>query len=67
MREVINAGIDPHRWFAGVMNKVITPDLSQAGDPGWVKEVSEYLKAHVTDEQRSGAKMANFGSVVSHL
>lgn len=61
MRDVINAGLDPHRWFAGVMNKVIDPDLSKAGDPEWVKQMNAYLKEHVTDEQRQGAKFSNFG------
>lgn len=59
MRDVINAGLDPHRWFAGVMHKIITPDLSKANDPEWVKATSAYLKEHVSDEQRQGAKMAN--------
>lgn len=61
MREVINAGLDPHRWFAGVMNKVISPDLSNAHDPKWVSDISAYLKEHITSTQRSQAKMANFG------
>ena len=56
MRKVINAGIDPHRWFAGVMNKVISADLSRADDPEWVKEIKDYLKEHVSDSQRQLAK-----------
>ena len=58
MRDVINAGLDPHRWFAGVMNKVITPDLTHAGDPAWVEEVKKFLEEHVTKAQRQQAKMA---------
>ena len=58
MRKVINAGLDPHRWFAGVMYKFITPDLSQADNPEWVKNTKEYLKANVTDAQRQNSKMA---------
>ena len=65
MADVINAGIDPHRWFAGVMNKIITPDLSQKDDPEWVKKISAYLEEHVTKKQRQDAKAANFGSEVS--
>ena len=58
MREVINAGLDPHRWFAGVMNKVISPDLSNAHDPKWVSDMKAYLKEHITDAQRQQSKMA---------
>lgn len=61
MRDVINAGLDPHRWFAGVMNKVITPDLTHAHDAQWVSELSAFLDEHVTKAQRYLAKMANFG------
>ena len=65
MADVINAGIDPHRWFAGVMNKIITPDLTHKDDPEWVKEISAYLEEHVTKKQRQDAKAANFGSEIS--
>ena len=58
MRDVINAGLDPHRWFAGVMTKVIDPDLSKASDPQWVKAISEFLKEHVSKAARQNAKMA---------
>ena len=56
MREVINAGLDPHRWFAGVMNKIISPDLSKKDDPEWVAQLKSYLKEHVSDKQRQFAK-----------
>ena len=59
--DVINAGIDPHRWFAGVMNKLITPDLSQKDDPEWVKNINAFLEEHVSKKQRQDAKAANFG------
>ena len=62
MRDVINAGLDPHRWFAGVMNKIISPDLSKKDDPEWVAQLKAYLKEHVSDKQRQFAKAANFGS-----
>lgn len=61
MRDVINAGLDPHRWFAGVMTKVIDPDLSKANDPQWVKQMTEFLNEHVSKSARQNAKMANFG------
>ena len=54
--EVLNAGLDPHRWFAGVMNKIIKPDLTQAKDPAWVKNMNSYLKEHVSDTMRQHAK-----------
>lgn len=56
MRDVINAGLDPHRWFAGVMNKIITPDLKNKDDPEWVDKTSKFLKENVTSEQRQHAK-----------
>lgn len=62
MRTVINAGLDPHRWFAGVMDKLITPDLSGASDPTWLKDMKILLKTNVSDAARQKAKAANFGS-----
>ena len=56
MRDVINAGLDPHRWFAGVMNKIITPDLTNKDDPEWVEKTSKFLKENITSEQRQHAK-----------
>lgn len=61
MMQVINAGLDPHRWFAGVMNKIIDADLTHATDPEWVKNMNKYLKEHVSDAMRQHAKAANFG------
>jgi len=61
MRDVINAGLDPHRWFAGVMDQIITPDLSQKDDPEWVKQMQAFLKKNVSDDLRQKAKAANFG------
>lgn len=56
MRDVINAGLDPHRWFAGVMKGIITTDLSKSTDPVWVEETKKFLKENVTDVERQGAK-----------
>ena len=61
MRDVINAGLDPHRWFAGVMNKIITADLTHKDDPEWVKKTKAFLKEKVPDNLRQYAKAANFG------
>lgn len=61
MRDVINAGLDPHRWFAGVMEKIITPDLTHKDDPVWVNETKQFLKDNVPDALRQKAKAANFG------
>jgi len=61
MRDVINAGIDPHRWFSGVMNKVIKPDLSKKDDPEWVAQLNAFLKEKITSDARQLAKAANFG------
>jgi hypothetical protein len=61
MRDVINAGLDPHRWFGGVMEKIITPDLTHKDDPVWVKETKQFLKENVPDALRQKAKAANFG------
>lgn len=61
MMDVINAGLDPHRWFAGVMLKVIDPDLSKKDDKDWVAETSALLKEKVADSARQRAKAANFG------
>lgn len=61
MRDIINAGIDPHRWFAGVMNKVIDTDLQKKDDPEWVRWLNDYLKEKIKDEVRQLAKEANFG------
>ena len=58
MRDVINAGLDPHRWFAGVMNKIITADLSNKDDPEWVARTKAFLKENVPDNLRQYAKAA---------
>ena len=67
MRDVINAGLDPHRWFAGVRAKIITPDLTHKDDPEWVKEINALLKAEASDGARQRAKSANFGSEVLQI
>lgn len=61
MRDIINAGIDPHRWFAGVRDKVITTDLTHKDDPQWVAEINALLKEKISDAARQFSKAANFG------
>lgn len=61
MADIINAGVDPHRWFAGVRAGIISGDTGFTSDPEKVKEVDRFLKEHVTKEQRGHAKAANFG------
>lgn len=59
MRDIINAGIDPHRWFAGVMEKKITTDLKNKNDPEWVEWLNKHLKEIIDDKARQKAKAAN--------
>lgn len=61
MRDLINAGIDPHRWFAGIMKGIIKADLKGKDDPQWVADLMKYLEANVTDDERQLSKCANFG------
>lgn len=61
MRDIINAGIDPHRWFAAVMEKKITTDLKNKDDPEWVAQLNKHLKEIIDDKARFKAKAANFG------
>lgn len=58
MADVINAGVDPHRWFAGVRDGLITNDTSFINDPQKVAEMKAYLKEHITPEQRQHSKAA---------
>ena len=52
MADVINAGVDPHRWFAGVRDGLITNDTSFINAPKKVEEMKAYLKENITSEQR---------------
>lgn len=58
MRDIINAGLDPHRWFAGVMNRLITADISFTKDPNKVISVSRMLEEKISEEVRNKAKAA---------
>lgn len=61
MGDIINAGVDPHRWFAGVRSRLITGDTSFTKSPQEVLAVNAFLKEQVTSKQRQDAKAANFG------
>lgn len=61
MRDVINAGIDPHRWFAGNMHGIINADTSKFDNIQFVSSLVDLLKKSVSDAARQDAKAANFG------
>lgn len=61
LRDIINADVCPHYFFAGVMKKLITADISFCKDPEAVKDMKAFLKANVTSAERSKAKGVNFG------
>ena len=61
MRDVINAGVDPHRWFAGVMHKLIPATTEELSKPEYVVELNAMLEREVTKKWRQDAKAANFG------
>ena len=50
VRDLINAGIDPHRWFAGVMEGLIDVNLDGKDDPKWVADLNAFLKANIPDK-----------------
>lgn len=56
LRDIINADVCPHYFFAGVMLGLISPDISFCKDPDEVKKVKAYLKEHVATEERQKAK-----------
>ena len=60
MGDVINAGVDPHRWFAGVREGYIDNDTSFITDPEKVAAMKAKLKELVTPDQRQHSKAANF-------
>jgi len=61
MLELINAGIDLHRWLAGRTAGIITDANDYIdGDEESVKKVNALLKK-VTTKQRNDAKAASFG------
>ena len=56
LADIINAGVCPHYYFAGVMLGKIPADVSFCKDPQEVTKVSEFLKEHVTKQERQLAK-----------
>ena len=59
--DIINADVDPHRWFAGVRDGLISNDTSFTKDPKAAAEMEAFLKAHISAKARQDAKAANFG------
>ena len=60
LRELINAGVDVHYWFAGVIKGLIDPRTFDINNVD-VKELLDMLHANVTKAERSFAKEPNFG------
>ena len=61
MGDIINAGIDPHRWFAGVRKGIIDASTDFTRDPKACLEMEQYLEAQITKPERQAAKGGNFG------
>lgn len=61
MADIINAGVDPHRWFAGIRDGLIDKDTSFLQHPEAVEELNKFLEEKVTKASRQKAKAANFG------
>lgn len=62
--DIINAGIDPHRWFAGVRDGLISNDTAFTKDPKAVEEMEAFLEANISKKARQDAKAANFGKLL---
>ena len=60
LRDIINSGICPHFWFAGVYKGLIKPEDVRT-DPEYVSELMAYLKDNVSKTERQVSKVANFG------
>lgn len=60
LRELINAGICPHYWFAGVIKGLIDPDKMDFR-PEAVKELMVMLHENISKAERQFAKVPNFG------
>ena len=61
LRDVINADVDPHYWFAGVRDGLITNDTSFIHSPQKIADLKKFLKENISTERRQNAKSANFG------
>ena len=59
LRDIINAGICPHFWFAGVYKGLIRPEDVRT-DEEYVTELMAYLKENVSKTERQVSKVANF-------
>ena len=59
LRDVINADVDPHYWFAGVRDGLITNDTSFIHSPQKIADLKKFLEENISKEARQHAKMAN--------
>lgn len=60
LREILNAGVDAHYWFAGVFTGVVKAEELRL-DPESVASMSALLEEKVDKNARSLAKIFNFG------
>ena len=60
MGDIINAGIDPHRWFAGVRKGLIDASTDFTKDSKACAEIDALLEEKVTKYERQCSKAANF-------
>ena len=60
LRDILNAGVDAHYWFAGVFTGVVKAEDLRL-DPEYVAEMSALLEEKVDKNARSLAKIFNFG------
>jgi hypothetical protein len=56
LKDIINADLCPHYFFAGVMLGLIPPDISFCSNPEKVADMKKYLKEAVATEDRQKAK-----------
>ena len=56
LRDVINADVDPHSWFAGVRDGLITGDTDFIHSQQKIDELKQFLKENISKEARQHAK-----------
>lgn len=59
--DIINAGVDPHGWFAGVRGGLISSSIDFTKDPKEVEAMSKFLSENISKSDRNNSKAANFG------
>lgn len=58
MGDIINAGVDPHRWFAGVRKRIIDSKTDFTKDPKAVEEINAFLAENISKKERQDSKAA---------